>query len=152
MGDIYSPVTSGREWHHCSDNGRTTKRTKEPVCMFMCVNVCVCPPFTPNRIQHRLLCMYHWWKLLPFILAVTASGREGGKKNSLKDVGSADQCMCCHCICLSENLTVQVDSRYHFTAHLQAKHKKLRAGLKYPHAMHALPLAAVSCHVLYYQL
>lgn len=60
--------------------------------------------------------------------------------------------MFCHCICLSESLTVQVDSEIILLSLLQAKQKKRRASLKHPHVMHAWPLAAVSCRVLYYKL
>lgn len=94
VGDVYSTVMSGWEWHHHNDTGPTTKWTKEPVCILMCVCECVCPPFPPHQIHLKIPRLLHWWKLLPFILTVSASGgrdtgmrREKEGKKSRNDVG-----------------------------------------------------------------
>lgn len=42
--------------------------------VYVCVRECVCPSFPPHRIHLKILRLFYWWKLLPFILTVSASG------------------------------------------------------------------------------
>lgn len=45
-------------------------------CVHVCVQVCVRPSFPPHRIHLKILRLLDWWKLLPFILTVSACGGE----------------------------------------------------------------------------
>lgn len=125
VGDIYSRVKSGWDWHHHNDTGPTTEGTKEPVCMLMRVCKCVCP------FLLKILRLLYWWKLLT---VSTSGGRmgmnEGKKKKKLEWCGQ--ECRFMHVLSqpycfIRASYKLTERSFYHpFTGETKREERKLK--------------------------
>ena len=148
---------SGWEWHRHNDTGPTAEGTKGAR---VHGNVCVCVwvyvlLFLPHRIHLKIQRLLHWWKLLPFVLTVSASGGgwggvwyEGGEER-VRVMWAGVQIIACFVTAYvyQGKLT---ERSFYFTVHLyrQNKKRKQRGSSKRLHARRARPLATVSHHDL----
>lgn len=141
-------VISTEQWW-VGENGIATMTLALPPCeqrslcarRCVCASTCVCR-FPPHRIHLKIPRLLHWWKLLPFILTVSASGGQGGsmgmrgeKENKRAGMMWAgvqiNARFVTACVCLSGHLTVHVGSEIILPS-IYRQNKKEESKLKTP--------------------